>query len=113
MSDIIWLEDDMFMKNIALFSSFSVDYIEILPGAVESGVIHEQCDEWIYILQGELEFYLNGGVFLLKTGDYINVPRKSIHGSINKTHSVVTLLSVCSPPFKLDYMTKVENKNAN
>lgn len=110
MEEIIWLEDDMFMKNISKFDGFSVDYLEILPGAIESNVIHRQCDEFIYILQGELMFNLNGNSFLLKSGEHVNIPQNTIHGSINQTNDNVKVLSVCSPPFELSFMTKaVEN----
>lgn len=109
--NIVWLEKDMFMKNLVVFDGFSVDYIEILPGAIEESVVHTQCDEWIYVLEGQLLFNLNDSVFLLKTGEFVNIPRNTIHGSVNESKDNVKLLSVCNPPFELDFMTKVKKQN--
>ena len=106
-NDIIWLERDMYMKNLVKFDGFSVDYIEIMPGAVEENVVHTQCDEWIYVLRGELLFMIDGEKVLMREGDYVNVPKNSIHGSVNETDQNVSILSVCNPPFELEFMAKI------
>lgn len=103
----IWLEEDMFMINIAQFDGFSVDYLEIFPNAIEENVIHNSCDEWIYVLEGSLLFFRGEDKIELNKGDYVEVPINTVHGSINKSNETVKILSVCSPPFQLDFIKKV------
>lgn len=104
----IWLEKDMYMINIAAMPGFSVDFLEIFPSAIEENVYHDDCDEWIYVIEGTLVFFKDGQEIELKQGEYISIPKNTVHGSINKTDSSVKILAVCNPPFQLDFMKKVE-----
>lgn len=110
-NEIIWLEKDMFMKNIGLFGEVSVDYLEILENAIEENVIHYTFDEYLYILEGELLVFKGNEKKLLKENEYIIIPKNTIHGSINKSGKLVKMLSICNPPFTLEDMNKVNNKN--
>ena len=86
---------------------FSVDYIVILPGAIENNIVHFECDEWLYVLSGELQVFINERKKRVKEGDSVQIPRGTIHGSKNESAQKVNILSVCSPPFKLEYMNKI------
>lgn len=106
-NDMIWLEKDMGMINLALFGDVSIDYLEILPGAIESNVVHYGFDEWIYVLEGELLFVHGKNTIAMRKGAHIYVPRNTVHGSDNQSGEIVKLLSVCNPPFLLSDMNKL------
>ena len=107
MEDIIWLEDDMSMKNLISFKDVSVDYIEIYPDAIESNVIHHEIDEWLYILEGELLVFRGDEKILLNESEHIFIPKGTKHGSINRCGKMVKMLSVCSPKFTVEDMNKI------
>lgn len=106
-NNFIKLDDGMVMKNIENNPLFSVDYLEIEPGAIEENIYHEHLTEWIYLTEGELEFFLDGEVFTLKKGEYVHINKNAVHGSVNKTKKLVKMISVCSPPFQILDMKKL------
>lgn len=106
--EFIQLDDGMRMKNIENNSLFSVDYLEIEPGSIEENVYHDRLVEWLYILEGELEFYLDKKIFSIKKGESVFIDKYSVHGSVNKTSGIVKMLSVCSPPFEISDMKKCD-----
>lgn len=105
--DKIWLEKDMWMINLINFENFSVDYLEIDDNAIEENVVHSQIDEWLYIISGEIMIFVGDEKILLKSGEYVAVPKNTVHGSINNSGNKVKMLAVCSPPFKIEYMERV------
>ncbi|HEY9801615.1 MAG TPA: cupin domain-containing protein [Leptolyngbyaceae cyanobacterium] len=53
---------------------------------------HSQDNESFYILEGELEFYLNGEKIIATPGTFIHSPKGQIHQFTNKTFLPVKML---------------------
>ncbi|MEU9058347.1 cupin domain-containing protein [Streptomyces sp. NPDC048430] len=96
----VWLTETMWMRNLADLGTVSMDFLEILPGAVRTPVVHDDGEEILYILSGELEMHLGDDKFPVTRGDVIPVPRHVPHGSINRSEAVVHMLAVNSPAFR-------------
>jgi quercetin dioxygenase-like cupin family protein len=58
-------------------------YVEIAAGAKNPLMRHPNCDEVLYLLDGELEHSVEGEVFRLKPGDAIHIPRGAKHDARN------------------------------
>lgn len=69
---------------------------------------HESHTENIYILEGEGEMKMNGRIMILKPGDYINVPEKTVHSVKVTSSQPMKVLSVQSPEFTGDDRVFVE-----
>lgn len=66
--------------------------------------IHTTQDEWIYMLDGELEveFPLEGpGVHKARTGDTVRMPQGIAHGIFNRSGKVATCVFGVAPARKL------------
>lgn len=100
MSEQIWLTESMWMRNLADLGTVSMDFLEILPGAVRTPVVHTDCEEILYILEGDLEMHLGDDTFDVTKGDAIAVARHVPHGSVNRSDRVVHMLAVNSPAFR-------------
>lgn len=70
--------------------------------------------ENIYVIDGKAEMSLNDSTFIVKKGDYLNIPKGSIH-SVNKVYGKKPLkvLSIQSPEFKGKDRIFVETQKAN
>ena len=61
------------------------------PGGGPGSHYHEHEDEWFYIVEGQVSFFLNGSRTELCPGDCVYSPRGSVHAFKNNTDS----LSAC------------------
>jgi quercetin dioxygenase-like cupin family protein len=41
--------------------------------------VHEDAEESFFLLDGEVEFDVNGTVYLVRPGDFVHVPRRTLH----------------------------------
>jgi mannose-6-phosphate isomerase-like protein (cupin superfamily) len=87
------------------FGNISVCYAEIKEpfGKVKS----EISDRLYYILEGEVEFVVNGEKFNLGKEEVLIVPKNTVYSYFPKSE-VVKLLEVNSPSFDSDYDVKLE-----
>ena len=67
--------------------------------------------ENIYVLDGKAEMTLNDTTFMVRKGDYLNIPKQSIH-SVNKVYGrkPLKVLSIQSPEFKGKDRIFIESK---
>lgn len=59
--------------------------------------IHDNEDEWFYILSGSCEAQVNGAIVELGTGDTAFVPRGSVHTLVNHSGSPARFLMGVTP----------------
>lgn len=59
--------------------------------------IHDNEDEWFYILDGNCRVMLGGDIFELKTGDTAYVPRGNVHTLVNEADTPVRFLMGVTP----------------
>ncbi|MBS4534069.1 cupin domain-containing protein [Clostridium sp. D2Q-14] len=66
----------------------------------ELEMYHHYGEEFIYVLEGVLIVYLDGGEYCLNPGDSIQIHSNLPHNWINKTNRIVKILTVNTPnPF--------------
>ena len=96
----VWLTDTMSMQNLVDMPALSMDRLTILPGAVRTPVVHHECDELLYLLEGELEVFVNQRRWTVRAGDAVSIPRGTVHGSVNTSGAPVIMLAANSPAFR-------------
>ena len=64
--------------------------------------VHDEQDEWFYVIKGEFLFEVGDETFRLKAGDSLFAPRKVAHGWAHISDEPGTLLTAVSPvgPFE-------------
>lgn len=78
------------------------DY-DLMLGETPSGVqgppphFHTSYKEAFLIVEGEMEFFLNGEVRVLKSGESIDIPPKSLHTFSNKSSHACKWVNIHSP----------------
>ncbi|MCB9223274.1 MAG: cupin domain-containing protein [Crocinitomicaceae bacterium] len=60
---------------------------------------HEHHSENIYVLEGKGEMVIGDEKFVIKKGDYFNIPKNTPHGLKVLSSSPVKVLSIQSPQF--------------
>lgn len=71
------------------------------PGTFVPPHVHPTQDEFIYVIEGELELLLDGQNAKAAKGDLIRMPMNVPHGIFNKSGKTVTCLFWVSPTAKL------------
>jgi quercetin dioxygenase-like cupin family protein len=71
---------------------------EALPGFDTGLHVHERLEETWYVLDGELEFRVDGETFVAAAGATVFVPPQSAHGFANRTDRPARFLLTMSPP---------------
>jgi mannose-6-phosphate isomerase-like protein (cupin superfamily) len=67
------------------------------PGGGPGPHYHEREDEWYYIVEGRVSFFLNGTWTDLSPGDCVYSPRGSVHGFKNNTDQPIRVLINFTP----------------
>ena len=80
----------------------------IVQGAGHPFHTHPEMDEIIYILEGEMEQWLEKEKRILKVGDSLFIPRGMVHGCYNESGADCEFLAILTPakingPFSLDH----------
>ena len=96
------LTDTMPMVTLGDVGTLSMDYVVIEPGSVRTPVYHEHLDEIVFLVSGELEFFLDGKMFMLRAGQAVRIPRGMKHGSRNSCGQHVVMIAADSPAFSPD-----------
>ncbi len=72
---------------------------------------HPEMDEIIYVLEGEMEQWIEQEKRIMKPGDSLMIPRGVVHGCYNESHAVCKFLAILTPskitgPFSVDHSTE-------
>lgn len=83
----------------------------IVQGAGHPFHTHPEMDEIIYVLEGELEQWLEKEKRVLRPGDSLFIPRGVVHGCYNESGADCEFLAILTPskingPFSVDYSTE-------
>ena len=71
------------------------------PGTFVPPHIHPDQDEYLYILEGRLEFMLDGADEFATAGDTVRLPMGKPHGIFNKSEQIAKTLFWVSPTRRL------------
>jgi len=101
--ELIFMENDQYIQyhlsNSLTDKKMFPRLIELYPKKSNESVVpytHEG-EEFIYILEGILTFYYNGGKYELYPGDSIHINSNSPHNWENNTNKLVKLIMVNTP----------------
>ncbi len=79
------------------------------PGTFVPPHIHPDQDEFIYVLSGRFDLFLDGNDASATDGDLIRLPRGIAHGIFNKSDAPVTCIFWVSPTQRLwDLFVKID-----
>ena len=67
------------------------------PGGGPPPHIHTREDETFYVLEGEIEFLLGEETILAGPGDFVNVPRQTVHRFLNVGAETARLVLTFTP----------------
>lgn len=81
-------------------SSFAFDTL-FPPGTFVPPHVHPMQDEFVKVLDGRFELWLDGKAAHASTGDLIRLPRGIAHGIFNKSDTPVRALFWVSPALRL------------
>jgi len=68
------------------------------PGAGQPLHIHHNIDELLYVLEGEIDFFLEGERFRSGPGGVLFIPQGNIHAFRNLGETRARMLGIFSPP---------------
>jgi len=78
--------------------------------------LHNNFKESFLIIDGEMEFFINGVVKNVKAGESVDIPPKTLHTFGNKSDSPCKWINIHSPKGFRDFFDKIgmpaENENA-
>lgn len=59
--------------------------------------LHENFTESFLITEGEMEFFVNGEIKVVKAGESVNLPKNTVHTFSNKSNAVCKWVNIHSP----------------
>lgn len=74
------------------------------PGGGPPPHLHRREDESFYILEGEMEFWVEGRTTTATAGSFMQMPRGTPHAFKNKTTQTTRMLVLCVPAGFDDFM---------
>jgi quercetin dioxygenase-like cupin family protein len=87
--------------------AFELIQVEVEPKGGNSWHYHKTFDETFTVLEGELLVGLNGKSIILKTGESVTAPRKSMHYFHNATDTKVTIQVMATPAKGLEKSIRI------
>ena len=123
-----WLIGSINKQKPKAFCNVSVNFFKLLKGWPVSivyeqfpqncgdipSIMHKKTDEFVYIISGSANVYLNSASYKVRTGDYMVIPHGVVHRFVTGNKPMVAL-SVFSPPMnlsKLDVKIVFNKKSA-
>ena len=82
--------------------------VQFMPGQDFHAHYHEVMEENFYILEGTATIIVDGITYTLNPGQLIHIEPKEVHYIINKSSSVIRMVSALAPFRKVD---KIEVDN--
>lgn len=76
--------------------------VQFQAGEDFQGHYHEIMEENFYILEGEIDIYVDGVKHTLKEGQFIHIEPNEKHYIINNSDSVVRMISTLAPFVEVD-----------
>lgn len=67
------------------------------PGGGPPPHLHEREEEAFFLLQGTVSLTVDGRTIHAKPGDFVHIPRQTVHAFHNNGNEVVRMLAVFSP----------------
>jgi quercetin dioxygenase-like cupin family protein len=77
--------------------TYSILESKVYPGGGPPPHLQTREFEGFYILEGELDFIINGKQVTSKTGTVINIPPRVVHSFKNNTDNIVRILVIIAP----------------
>ena len=76
--------------------------LQVVRAVFEAGQYHDfhthpELEEVIYVLDGEIEQWVDKKSRVLKKGDVAHIPPGVVHGTFNSSDSAATILAILSP----------------
>jgi len=59
--------------------------------------LHHSYHESFYMLEGEMEFFVDGNIIRAKAGDFVNLPPKTLHSFNNTSEATCKWVNIHSP----------------
>lgn len=81
-----WVMGDMFtylVTGAESGGSYFTLLANVQPNAGPPPHIHHLEEEQFYVLEGELTFYVGDQTFQVKAGDFVHIPRETVHSFKN------------------------------
>ncbi len=82
--------------------------VQFQPGEDFQGHYHEVMEENFYILEGEVDIYVDGVKHTLKEGQFIHIEPNEIHYVVNNGDVPVKMISTLAPYVEVD---KIDTEN--
>lgn len=104
-----WVMGDMFTYLVTgeqSGGSYFTLLVDVAPHGGPPPHIHHREEEQFYILYGELTFFVGNQTFQANTGDFVHIPRETIH-SFKNGQIPSKLLSTFSPAGIEDFFREV------
>lgn len=76
--------------------------VRFKPGEDFPAHYHEKMEENFYIMEGEIDIYINGHLNHLVTGDFIHVEPGEVHYCINRGQKPMHMISTLAPYVPVD-----------
>ncbi|MBT2479786.1 quercetin 2,3-dioxygenase [Streptomyces sp. ISL-94] len=96
----VWLNGDVYTVKVdTAESGGTITLLEasVPPGGGPPAHDHRNEDEAFYLLEGELEFYADGRTYDVKAGDFVFVPKGTVHRFRNKGLHAAKQLLIFTP----------------
>jgi quercetin dioxygenase-like cupin family protein len=77
------------------------------PGGGPPSHIHSREEEAFYLLEGSLDFTLGDKRLKVSTGDFVQIPRGTVHGFRNAGSTMARMLVFCAPAGLEKYFEEV------
>jgi quercetin dioxygenase-like cupin family protein len=77
--------------------AFTLVRARIVHGSGHPFHTHPEMDEIIYVLEGEMEQWIEKEKRIVKPGDAVFIPRGVVHGCYNESNADCTFLAVLTP----------------
>lgn len=104
-----WVMGDMFTYLVTgeqSGGSYFTLLVDVAPNGGPPSHVHHREEEQFYILYGELTFSVGNQTFQANTGDFVHIPRETIH-SFKNGQTPSKLLSTFSPAGIEDFFREV------
>lgn len=87
-----------FYKELDIDTNFKVKYLEIFPGESTSLQYHKYRNEFLYVVEGEVEIIMDDEPIIFGVRDHTYIPNKMPHRITNNTNSPAKVIEISTGP---------------
>jgi quercetin dioxygenase-like cupin family protein len=110
LADVTWNILGQTYRPVALSPASFAFHTRFPPGTFVPPHIHPAQDEFIFVLDGRFELWLDGATSTAQAGDTIRLPMGQAHGIFNKTEADTLALFWVAPALTLyDLFSRLHN----